>query len=99
MTPDELAEALAEISEGVDLDAPVPDDPVAVYDTMREAANRLTAVFAEQVTIGGIADPAIVAIRALRAEVAAVAWNDLAAQKAMTAELVRRYAGERELRR
>lgn len=63
MTANEWAEALAEISEGVDLDAPVPDDP------------------------------AIVAMRALRAEVAAVAWNDPAAQKTMTAELVRRYAG------
>lgn len=46
--------ALAAISDGVDADAPVPDDPVAVYDVMREAANRLAAVYAQQVTVGGI---------------------------------------------
>jgi hypothetical protein len=35
-------------------------------------------------------------MRAISKEVDAVAWNDIAAQKAMTAELDRRYA---ELRR
>jgi excisionase family DNA binding protein len=91
-----FAEALAEVSEGVDFEGPVPDDSVAVYDIMREAANRLTALYVPQITAGGAEDPAIIAMRAISKEVDAVAWNDIAAQKAMTAELDRRYA---ELRR
>jgi hypothetical protein len=56
-----------------------------------EAANRLTALYVPQIT-GGADNPAIIAMRAIRKEVDAVAWNDLAAQKAMAAELDRRHA-------
>ena len=70
----------------------VPDDPVAVYDVLREAANRLGGLYVQRVGAGGLDDPAIVALRALDAEVAAVDPADIAAQKELTAELRRRYA-------
>lgn len=67
------------------------DDPVVVYDMMREAANRLCAFYARQVTAGGLGDPAIGEIRAVWAEVNAVDTRDLEAQRAATAEFRRRY--------
>lgn len=67
------------------------DDPVVVYDVMWEAANRLGAVYAQQVTSGGVNDPAIAKMRALDAEVEAVDPDDLDAQKAKTVDLRRRY--------
>lgn len=66
-------------------------DPIATYDIMCEAANRLRAVYAEQVREGGLGDPAIIAIRALTEEVDAIPTSDLAAQRAKTEELARRY--------
>lgn len=66
-------------------------DPIATYDIMWEAANRLGAVYAEQVREGGLGDPAVIAMRALTAEVEAIPTADLAAQRTMTVELVRRY--------
>jgi hypothetical protein len=88
-----FAEALAEVSEGADCDGQVPDDVVAVYDIMRDAETHLTAMYVPQISAaGGADDPAIIAMRTISKEVDAVAWNDIAAQKAMTAELDRRYA-------
>lgn len=77
---------------GVAPGAPVPDDPVVVYDTMRDAATTLGAVYAQRIGVGGLDDPAVVAMRALDAEVAAVDPGDVTAQKAMTVELRRWYA-------
>lgn len=81
--------ALAQL--GVAPGAPVADDPVVVYDIMRETANQLGGLYARRVTVGGLDDPAIAALRELDAEVAAVDPEDVAAQRAMTAELWARY--------
>ncbi|MGW8431617.1 hypothetical protein ACWGJ9_11040 [Curtobacterium citreum] len=70
-------------------------DPVVVYDIMREAGNRLIAAILENVTHGGMDDPAIREVRAVRAELRAVPLDDLAAQTAKTEELVER---ERQMR-
>jgi hypothetical protein len=97
MTADDMARVLAVFRValdrlGVASGAPVPDDPVAVYDIMRDAATDLGSLYAGRVGVGGLDDPAVAALRALDAEVMAVAPDDLAAQKAMTVELRRRYA-------
>ena len=63
--------------------APVPDDPVVVYDTMRETATRLTATLRDRHG----ATAARPEIRAVRDRVAAVDPADLEAQKALTREL------------
>ncbi|MET9326773.1 hypothetical protein [Tsukamurella sp. NPDC003166] len=80
---------LAEHAERVS--PPPPDDPVVVYDVMREAANRLIAEFAAR----GRDAPGkwIDRARDVRRRVRAVSVEDLASQKALTAELHR----EREL--
>jgi hypothetical protein len=68
-----------------DRKADAPRDPVVAYDVMRFAANRLAAIYASRATIGGIEDPAILAIAELYAEVEAVDSHDMAAQDAATA--------------
>lgn len=62
----------------------VTNDPVVIYDVMWEATNRLTALYAEQVTIGGMRDPAVRQIRDYRAIAEAVDPDDLDAQRALT---------------
>lgn len=76
---------------GIAHDAPVPDDPVSVYDNMCEAANRLGGMRLHLSTTRAERDEAIAVMRAEDAEVYAVPSHDMAAQKAMTAELDRRY--------
>lgn len=76
---------------GIDRDAPVPDDPVSVYDNMREAANRLGGMRLHLSTTRAERDAAIAVMRAEDAEVNAVPSDDMTAQKALTAELDRRY--------
>jgi len=63
------------------------DDPVVVYDVMREAANQLIATHLRAVKDGGLSDPAIQAVRAVRAELRTIGSADIPAQKAMTARL------------
>ena len=67
------------------------EDPVAVYDVMREAATRLGAVYAQRVTVGGADDPAIIEIRNIDAEVNAIDPHDIEAQRDMTEVLYSRY--------
>lgn len=76
---------------GIDRDAAVPDDPVSVYDNMREAATRLGGMRLHLSTTRAERDAAIAVMRAEDDEVNAVPPHDMAAQKAMTAELDRRY--------
>jgi len=76
--------------------ANVAEDPVVIYDTMREAANRLVSVYAERVTFGGMDDPAIQEIRAIRAQTLAVDTRDIAAQKKAAADFDARYASASE---
>ena len=76
----------------MDPDQPPPEDPVVVYDNMREAATRLAAVYARRITAGGPDDPDLAEMRAIKAAVEAVDPHDPAAQKTMTADLVRRRA-------
>ncbi|MET4705169.1 hypothetical protein ABIB54_002666 [Frigoribacterium sp. UYMn621] len=71
-------------------------DPVVVYDVMREAANRLVGVYAQRATVGGTDDPAIQSISAIYDEVEAIDPNDLAAQEAATGDFRARYAALRE---
>jgi hypothetical protein len=81
------------VALGADPDGPVPDDPDAIYDIydiLRESANRLGALYAQQITKGGTDDPAIIAMRAVDAEIRAIPLDDLDAQKALTRELKRR---------
>jgi hypothetical protein len=68
------------------------DDPVVIYDVMRECATRLSARYVKQITIGGPNDPAIVKMRALHEEIRAIDTRDQAEQRAKTIELRRRYA-------
>jgi hypothetical protein len=70
---------------------PVAEDPVAVYDVMRDTANRVVAVYASRVTVGGVADPAVQAISDFWAEVDAVDARDLAAQKIATTMFRKRF--------
>lgn len=73
--------------------APEPaEDPVATYDIMREAATRLMSLYAQRITVGGDDDPAMVEIRAVRAEARAVDTHDALAQRAAAAEFNARYA-------
>lgn len=65
------------------------EDPVAVYDTMREAATRLIALHAERITVG---DPAMVEMRKIRAEARAVNTHDIPAQKAAATDFNARAA-------
>jgi hypothetical protein len=67
------------------------DDPSVVYDRLCEAASRLEAVFNQRVTIGGIEDPEVQEMQATIALVKNVKKGDVAAQKAMTADLNERY--------
>lgn len=76
---------------GIAHDVPVPDDPVSVYDNMREAANRLGGMRLHLSATRAERDAAIAVMRAEDDEVNAVPPHDMAAQKAMTAELDRRY--------
>lgn len=62
-----------------------------MYDLMREAANRLSAVFAERVAAGGLDDPAIQEIRAIRSHTQGVDAHNITAQEAMTAVFNERY--------
>lgn len=66
-------------------------DPIVTYDLMWEAANRLGAVYAEQVAEGGLKDPAVIAMREIHAEVEAIPARDPVAQRAKTEDLGRRY--------
>ena len=69
----------------------IDEDPVVVYDNMRESANRLAALYIRQVTVGGTEDPAILEVRAINDKVLAVDVNDLQAQLDLTAEFNKRY--------
>ena len=69
-------------------DAQPTDDPIVVYDTMREAANRIGALL--------ISRGELAAMREMQDEVEAVPVDDVAAQLAMTAELVRRRVAEQD---
>jgi len=87
-----LAAESAEHTGGVAIETvPSADDPVAVYDVMRDIANRVVAVYASRVTVGGVGDPAGQAISDLVDEVDAIDAHDLAAQKAATATFRKRY--------
>jgi hypothetical protein len=76
---------------GIPRDAPVPDDSVSVYDNMREAATRLGGMRLHLSATRAERDAAIAVMRAEDDEVNAVPAYDMEAQKAMTAELDRRY--------
>jgi hypothetical protein len=67
------------------------DDPSDVYDRLCEAASRLEAVYNQRATIGGVEDPEVQEMRATIALVKTVKKRDVAAQKAMTADLDERY--------
>ena len=68
----------------------IDEDPVVVYDIMRESANRLAALYIRQVTVGGTEDPAILEVIAINDKVLAVDVNDLQAQLDLTAEFNRK---------
>lgn len=68
------------------------NDPVVVYDSMRESANHLIATHLKQVENGGLEDPAIQAVRAIKSELKAVPLDDMKAQQAKTFELTARQA-------
>jgi hypothetical protein len=65
-------------------------DPVVVYDVMREAANRLISLYIRQINAGGIEDPAVQMIRSIRQEVHNVSIEDIAQQVALTESFVHR---------
>jgi hypothetical protein len=67
------------------------EDPVVVYDTMREAATRLMAEYNARVTVGGLMDPAMREMRAISAQVGAVDTHDIVAQKRAATEFNARY--------
>ena len=73
------------------METKVYHDPVVIHDVMREAANRLRGLYSEQVTVGGLSDPAIIAMREITAEVDSVSLTDMDAQKEKTAQLHERY--------
>jgi hypothetical protein len=66
------------------------EDPVVVYDTMREAATRLMAEYRRRLTAGGPEDPAMQEMRSILAQVEAVDPHDIQAQKTATAEFTAR---------
>lgn len=68
------------------------EDPVVVYDTMREAATRLIAGWRGRLTVGGLEDPAMQEMRLILAQAEAVDAHDIAAQKAAAADFNARYA-------
>ena len=69
----------------------VVDDPVVVYDVMREAANRVVALLSERVTVGGAGDPMIQKMHEVDDVVAAVPTHDVSAQRAATVRFRRQY--------
>ena len=71
----------------------IDEDPVVVYDIMRESATRLAALCVRQVTVGGAEDPAILEVRAINDQVLAVDATDLQAQLDLTTEFDKRYRG------
>ena len=83
-----LAAVLAALRRSAGPDAQPTDDPIVVYDTMREAANRIGALL--------ISRGELAAMREMQDEVEAVPVDDVAAQLAMTAELVRRRVAEQD---
>ena len=66
---------------------PGSKDPVAVYDAMREAADRVTALLATRVATGGSDDPTVRAMRRMADAIATVPTDDLRAQRVMTERL------------
>jgi len=72
------------------VDAFLDDDPIVVYDTMREAANRLVARYVARGKRTGDTAPEIVAIRAIRAQVRAVGTRNLAGIEALRVEFEHR---------
>jgi len=68
------------------------EDPVVVYDTMREAATRLMAEYRGRLTVGGIDDPAMKEMRAILAQAEGVDAHDIESQKATAAEFNRKFA-------
>lgn len=69
---------------------PQLEDPVVIYDIMREAANRLISLYVGQIDEGGIEDPAVQMIRSIRQEVHDVPTEDLAQQVTLTESFVKR---------
>ncbi len=67
-------------------------DRVVVYDLMREAASQLIAQFTARPANASPSPEAIAAIRAIRAQVAAVEPTDTESQRKLTAELRARLA-------
>lgn len=72
-------------------------DPVAVYDIMRETANRWMAIYAARVTVGGLEDPAVQAIIGILDKVDAVDSRDLGAQLRATKNFRHRYEATRDV--
>ena len=69
----------------------IVQDPVVVYDIMREAANRVCSIYAERVTTGTVEDPAVEQIRAIWAEADSVDTHDQQAQRLATDKFNERY--------
>lgn len=67
-------------------------DRVVVYDLMREAASQLIAQFTARPASASLSPEAIAAIRAIRAQVAAVEPTDIESQRKLTGELRARLA-------
>ena len=72
-------------------------DAVVIYDIMRETANRLMAVYAGLVAIGGLEDPAVQRIVEILDEVEAVDHRDMAAQLEATENYRHRYEAIRDV--
>lgn len=66
-------------------------DPVEVFRLLKDAADRLGAIHASRITVGGIKDPEIQAIRAIDDEVRALTPRDLEAQRSLMASFRKRY--------
>ncbi|MBX3196290.1 MAG: hypothetical protein KF727_14480 [Microbacteriaceae bacterium] len=65
------------------------EDPVTVYDVMREARTRLAAAYSAREGDDGLV---VEFVRALNGEVEAVAFDDIDAQRALAADFDRRRA-------
>ena len=74
-----------------DLGSIEDEDPSVIYDVLRESANRLSALYVRQVTVGGAEDPAILRVRAVGDQVRAVDVGDLEAQVELIGEFDRRW--------
>ena len=74
---------------------PRAQDPVVVYDVLRESANRLASIYAERVTVGGLEDPAVLAIIAILDEADAVDSRNTDAQLEATDAFRQMYAAIR----